>query len=92
MLEAGAHFGHQVRRWNPKMKPYIFGQLNGLYIIVLQKTVKFYEEALTFLREVGARGGKVLFVGTKPQLRKLFGNRRAVVECPMSSNAGLVGC
>lgn len=71
MLEAGAHFGHQVRRWNPKMKPYIFGQRNGLYIIDLQKTVKLYEDALKFAREVGTRGGKILFVGTKPQAQEV---------------------
>jgi small subunit ribosomal protein S2 len=67
LLEAGVHFGHQTRRWNPKMKPYIFTERNGIYIIDLQKTVRKVEEAYAFMREVGARGGHVLFVGTKKQ-------------------------
>ena len=67
LLEAGVHFGHQTKRWNPKMKPYIFGARNGIYIIDLQKTVKKLEEAYAFMRQVGADGGKVLFVGTKKQ-------------------------
>ena len=67
LLEAGVHFGHQTRRWNPKMKKYIFVERNGIYIIDLQKTVKKLEEAYDFMRQVGADGGKVLFVGTKKQ-------------------------
>ncbi|WP_342581176.1 30S ribosomal protein S2 [Ureibacillus sp. FSL W7-1570] len=67
LLEAGVHFGHQTRRWNPKMKKYIFTERNGIYIIDLQKTVKKLEEAYEFMRQVGANGGKVLFVGTKKQ-------------------------
>ncbi|TLS37358.1 30S ribosomal protein S2 [Pseudalkalibacillus caeni] len=67
LLEAGVHFGHQTRRWNPKMKPYIFTERNGIYIIDLQKTVKKVEEAFNFVREVAQDGGKVLFVGTKKQ-------------------------
>jgi small subunit ribosomal protein S2 len=67
LLEAGVHFGHQTRRWNPKMKKYIFVERNGIYIIDLQKTVKKFEEAYDFMRQVGADGGKVLFVGTKKQ-------------------------
>ncbi|MCL8208719.1 MAG: 30S ribosomal protein S2 [Actinomycetia bacterium] len=67
LLEAGVHFGHQTRRWNPKMKPYIFTERNGIYIIDLQKTVRKVEEAYAFMREVGASGGHVLFVGTKKQ-------------------------
>ncbi|MFC5558088.1 30S ribosomal protein S2 [Ureibacillus thermophilus] len=67
LLEAGVHFGHQTRRWNPKMKKYIFVERNGIYIIDLQKTVKKLEEAYEFMRQVGANGGKVLFVGTKKQ-------------------------
>jgi len=67
LLEAGVHFGHQTRRWNPKMKKYIFVERNGIYIIDLQKTVKKLEEAYAFMRQVGADGGKVLFVGTKKQ-------------------------
>jgi len=67
LLEAGVHFGHQTRRWNPKMAPYIFTERNGIYIIDLQKTVKKIDEAYEFMREVGATGKPVLFVGTKKQ-------------------------
>lgn len=67
LLEAGVHFGHQTRRWNPKMAEYIFTERNGIYIIDLQKTVKKVEEAYDFLRDIAANGGEVLFVGTKKQ-------------------------
>lgn len=67
LLEAGVHFGHQTRRWNPKMAPYIYTERNGIYIIDLQKTVKKLEEAYSFVREISANGGNVLFVGTKKQ-------------------------
>ncbi len=67
LLEAGVHFGHQTPRWNPKMKPYIFGSRNGIHIIDLQKTEKLFEKACDFIKEVTANGGKVLFVGTKKQ-------------------------
>lgn len=67
LLEAGVHFGHQTRRWNPKMKRYIFTERNGIYIIDLQKTVKKVEEAFNVMRDIAANGGNVLFVGTKKQ-------------------------
>ena len=67
LLEAGVHFGHQTRRWNPKMAPYIYTERNGIYIIDLQKTVKKLEEAYSFVRDLSANGGNVLFVGTKKQ-------------------------
>ena len=67
LLEAGVHFGHQTRRWNPKMAPYIYTERNGIYIIDLQKTVKKLEEAYNFVRDFSANGGYVLFVGTKKQ-------------------------
>ena len=67
LLEAGVHFGHQTRRWNPKMAPYIFTERNGIYIIDLQKTVKKLEEAYMFIRDLSASGESVLFVGTKKQ-------------------------
>ncbi len=67
LLEAGVHFGHQTKRWNPKMKPYIFGARNGIYIIDLQKTVTMARAAFRFVADVTARGGSVLFVGTKKQ-------------------------
>ncbi|MBQ8140563.1 MAG: 30S ribosomal protein S2 [Clostridia bacterium] len=67
LLEAGVHFGHHTRRWNPKMQEYIFTERNGIYIIDLQKTVKKFEEAYNFVRDVSAEGGTILFVGTKKQ-------------------------
>src|SRR6185436_14069375 len=67
MLEAGVHFGHQKRRWNPKMAKYIFGERNGIYIIDLQKTAGKLKNAIEFVRETAAKGGTVLFVGTKKQ-------------------------
>ena len=67
LLEAGVHFGHQTKRWNPKMKKYLFGERNGIYIIDLQKTLKQFTEAYEFLRELAVAGGTVLFVGTKKQ-------------------------
>ena len=67
LLEAGVHFGHQTRRWNPKMAQYIFTERNGIYIIDLQKTVKKLEEAYFFVRDTAAAGGSILFVGTKKQ-------------------------
>jgi small subunit ribosomal protein S2 len=67
LLEAGVHFGHQTKRWNPKMKPYIFGARNGIYIVDLQKTVKLAREAFKFVSDICAKGGSVLFVGTKKQ-------------------------
>ena len=70
LLEAGVHFGHQTRRWNPKMAPYIFTERNGIYIIDLQKTVKKIEEAYNFLRDVAMQGESILFVGTKKQAQE----------------------
>jgi small subunit ribosomal protein S2 len=67
LLEAGVHFGHQTRRWNPKMEKYIFTERNGIYIIDLQKTVKKVEEAYNFVKNIAAGNGKILFVGTKKQ-------------------------
>jgi len=67
LLEAGVHFGHQTKRWNPKMKPYIFGARNGIYIIDLQKTVRLFKNAYNFMREAAQTGQPVLFVGTKKQ-------------------------
>ena len=67
LLEAGVHFGHHTRRWNPKMAEYIFTERNGIYIIDLQKTIKKFDEAYMFIRQVSEEGGKVLFVGTKKQ-------------------------
>ena len=70
LLEAGVHFGHQTRRWNPKMAPYIYTERNGIYIIDLQKTVKKLEEAYAFVRQLSESGQSLLFVGTKKQARE----------------------
>ena len=67
LLEAGVHFGHQTKRWNPKMKKYIFGKRNGIYIIDLQKTLKCFREAAAFVTEAASQGKNILFVGTKRQ-------------------------
>ncbi len=79
LLEAGVHFGHQTRRWNPKMKEYIFTDRNGIYIIDLQKTVKKVEEAYNFLRQLGKEGKSVLFVGTKKQAQEAV--KEEAVKC-----------
>jgi small subunit ribosomal protein S2 len=81
LLEAGVHFGHQTRRWNPKMAPYIFTERNGIYIIDLQKTVKRTEEAYNFVRDLAAQGGKILFVGTKKQAQESI--REEAERCGM---------
>lgn len=84
LLEAGVHFGHQTRRWNPKMAPYIFTERNGIYIIDLQKTVKKAEEAYNFIREVAVEGKDILFVGTKKQAQE------AIQEEALRSNMHFV--
>ena len=70
LLEAGVHFGHQTRRWNPKMKPYIFGKRNGIYIIDLQKTQKLFQQVVEFVADLAAQGKRILFVGTKRQAQE----------------------
>ncbi|MDD8030890.1 MAG: 30S ribosomal protein S2 [Acidobacteriota bacterium] len=82
LLEAGVHFGHQTRRWNPKMKEYIFGQRNGIYIIDLQKTIKSFKEALQFVRSVAESGKDILFVGTKKQAQDII--RDYALKCESS--------
>ena len=81
LLEAGVHFGHQTRRWNPKMSEYIYVERNGIHIIDLQKTVKKLEESYDFIREISANGGEVLFVGTKKQAMDSV--REEAVRCGM---------
>ena len=81
LLEAGVHFGHQSRRWNPKMAPYIFAERNGIYIIDLQKTLRHLQTAYEFVQEVAARGGAVLFVGTKKQTQETVADEAA--RCQM---------
>jgi len=70
LLEAGVHFGHQTKRWNPKMQKYIFGERNGIYIIDLQKTLKKFRDAYAFVRDLSANGGTMLFIGTKKQAQE----------------------
>ena len=84
LLEAGAHFGHQTHRWNPRMKPYIFGDRNGVHIIDLSQTVPLFSRALDFVTQTVQRGGKVLFVGTKRQAQD------AMAEAARSSNQHFV--
>ena len=81
LLEAGVHFGHQTRRWNPKMAKYIFTERNGIYIIDLQKTVKKLDEAYNFVRDTAAQGGEILFVGTKKQAQESI--RDEALRCGM---------
>ena len=84
MLEAGCHFGHQTRFWNPKMAQYIFGARNKIHIINLEKTVEKFDEATKFIRELAARGGKVLFVDSKRGGREII-----VEEAQRAGSAGL---
>ncbi|BBB93154.1 MAG TPA: 30S ribosomal protein S2 [Methylomusa anaerophila] len=81
LLEAGVHFGHQTRRWNPKMAPYIFTERNGIYIIDLQKTVKKVEDAYNFVRDIAAQGQTILFVGTKKQAQDAV--KEEAIKCEM---------
>ena len=89
LLEAGVHFGHQTSRWNPKMKPYIFGARNGIYIIDLQQTVKLFRDAYNFVRDLTAQGGQMLFVGTKKQAQDAI--RAIRLFCAAMADAVLEG-
>ncbi|HUG59540.1 MAG TPA: 30S ribosomal protein S2 [Candidimonas sp.] len=91
MLEAGVHFGHQTRYWNPKMAPYIFGHRNKIHIINLEQTVAKYQEAAKFVRQVAARGGNVLFVGTKRAARELVAAEAARCGMPYVDSRWLGG-
>ncbi len=91
LLEAGVHFGHQTRRWNPKMRRYIFGERGGIYIIDLTKTMSLLEEASDFARNVSERGGTILFVGTKKQAQDAVTEHAARVGMPYVSNRWLGG-
>jgi small subunit ribosomal protein S2 len=81
LLEAGVHFGHQTRRWNPKMARYIYGERNGIYIVDLQKTVKKLKEALKFIHDLGIAGQKIIFVGTKKQAKEAI--QEEAIRCGM---------
>ena len=91
LLEAGVHFGHQTRRWNPKMAKYIFTERNGIYIIDLQKTVKKLDEAYNFVRDVAADGGEILFVGTKKQAQESIQEQATRVGMPYVNERWLGG-
>jgi small subunit ribosomal protein S2 len=91
LLEAGVHFGHQTRRWNPRMKPYIFAQRNGIHIIDLQKTVPLLKQAMDFARQVTARGQSVLFVGTKKQAQETIELEAGRAGQPFVTNRWLGG-
>ncbi|NYT60939.1 30S ribosomal protein S2 [Alcaligenaceae bacterium] len=91
MLEAGVHFGHQTRYWNPKMAPYIFGQRNKIHIVNLEQTVVKYHEAAKFVRQIAARGGNVLFVGTKRAARELVAAEAARCGMPYVDSRWLGG-
>ena len=91
MLETGVHFGHQTRRWNPKMAPYIYTERNGIYIIDLQKTVKKLDEAYNYVKEVAAEGGDILFVGTKKQAQEAVKNAAERANMPYINQRWLGG-
>jgi len=91
MLEAGVHFGHQTRYWNPKMAPYIFGQRNKIHIINLEHTVVKFQEAAKFMRQLAARGGTVLFVGTKRAAREVVAEEAARCGMPYVDSRWLGG-
>ena len=92
LLEAGVHFGHQTSRWNPKMKPYIFGARNGIYIIDLQQTVKMFRARYDFVARSAAQGGTILFVGTKKQAQDIVAKRPIAAACSTSTTAGSAAC
>ncbi len=91
LLEAGVHFGHQTKRWNPKMREYIFGQRNGIYIINLQKTLIKFREALEFVQQASTRGGTVLFAGTKRQAQEAIAEEANRVRMPFVNQRWLGG-
>ena len=91
LLEAGVHFGHQTRRWNPKMKRFIFGERGGIYIIDLQQTQQLLDDAYNFARAIGERGGSILFVGTKKQAQDSVASEAARVGMPYVNNRWLGG-
>ena len=92
MLEAGVHFGHQTRRWNPKMKRFIMTERNGIYIIDLQQTVKMFRDAYGYVRELVADGGTILFVGTKKQAQDSVEEEAKRTGMPYVNTAGSAAC
>ena len=92
LLEAGVHFGHQTSRWNPKMKPYIFGARNGIYIIDLQQTVKMFRATFDFVHDLAARAVPSCSSAPRSRLRISCAKRPIAAECSMSTTAGSAGC
>ena len=91
LLEAGVHFGHQTRRWNPKMKPYIYGQRSGVYVIDLQKTVYALRAAYEFVRETARGGGEIIFIGTKRQAQAVVAEEAQRCGMPYVNQKWLPG-
>ena len=91
-LEAGVHFGHQTRRWNPKMKEYIYGERNGIYIIDLQKTLKLFKESAKFIQDQASEGKTILFVGTKRQAQEADSCRAFRESGPRPSCSASASC
>lgn len=92
LLECGAHFGHQTRRWNPKMKKFIFGERSGIHIIDLEKTEEHLAKACDYAQSVAAQGGKILFIGTKKQAQDVIASEAARAEMPYVNHRWLGGC
>jgi small subunit ribosomal protein S2 len=92
MLDSGVHFGHQTRRWNPKMKRYILTERNGIYIIDLQQTLSYVDRAFEFIKETVAHGGSILFVGTKKQAQEAIANQALRVNMPYVNQRGWAAC
>ena len=92
LIEAGTHFGHQTHRWNPRMKPYIFGARNGIHIIDLSQTVPLFARALDFIQQTARSGGKVLFVGTSARRRTRSAKPRSLRASTSSTIAGSAAC
>jgi len=88
LLESGVHFGHQTRRWNPKMKRFILTERNGIYIVDLQQSLSFIDSAYDFVKETVAHGGTILFIGTKKQAQEPVATRRSASACRTSTSAG----
>jgi len=92
LLGAGVHFGHQTRRWNPKMRRFILGERNGIYLIDLRQTMRGIEESYGYIRDLVAGGGTILFVGTKKQTRARWPSMPTPAGCPMSTSGGSAAC
>jgi small subunit ribosomal protein S2 len=92
MLEAGVHFGHQTRFWNPKMAPFIFGHRNKIHIINLEKTMAMYQDAMKTIKQISANRGTILMVGTKPRPATSSPLKHSALACLTSTSAGWAAC